>query len=132
MQIISLKCPECNATLSIEGERKFCFCQYCGTKILVDDGSTTHTYRKVDEARIREADIQENIRLRELMLEEKKFTAKEKAKALKIWFSIILTVLGIGLIAIESIFPLGAFGVAGLACLAILFLIWKSGKSKEK
>ena len=132
MKIISLKCPECNATLSVEGDRKYCFCQYCGAKILIDDGSTTHTYRKVDEARIREADIQENIRLRELMLEEKKFAAKERMKAIKIKLSIILAVLAIGLIAIESIFPSGAFGVAGLACLSILFLIWKSGKSKEK
>ncbi|MBQ6991103.1 MAG: hypothetical protein IJN58_08600 [Clostridia bacterium] len=129
MKVISLKCPECNATLSIEGDRKYCFCQYCGTKILIDDGSTTHTYRKVDEARIREADIQEKIRLRELMLEEKKFAARERIKATKIKFSIILTVLGIGLIAVESIFPSGACGVAGLACLAILFLIWKT---KEK
>ena len=53
MKIQSLRCPDCGASLSIDGELKQCFCQYCGAKIILDDGSTTHTYRKVDEARIK-------------------------------------------------------------------------------
>ena len=53
VKIISLKCPECGADISIEEGHKQCFCQYCGAKIILDDGNTTHTYHKVDEARIK-------------------------------------------------------------------------------
>lgn len=129
MKVISLKCPECNANISVEGERKYCFCQYCGTKIMFDDGSTTHTYRKVDEARIREADVKENIRLRELMLEERKLAEKEKNKALKIKISIILGVIGIVLTGIGLMggAATDSIGVAGLAALAVLGCIWGFG-----
>ena len=56
-KIISLKCPECGATLDVEEGKKFYFCNYCGSKILIDDGNTNNTNRIVDEARIREAEI---------------------------------------------------------------------------
>ena len=45
IKTVSLKCPECNANLEIEEGRKRCFCQYCGTKIMLDDGSCTYTVR---------------------------------------------------------------------------------------
>lgn len=33
MNLIQLKCPNCNADLEIEDELDTCFCKYCGTKI---------------------------------------------------------------------------------------------------
>ena len=129
MKIISLKCPECNATLSIEGDRKYCFCQYCGTKILIDDGSTTHTYRKVDEARIREADVKENIRLRELEIEEKKIEVKENMKRQKVKATIILGVIGLlcfFIASIGGIFGLGPIGIVGFIVFAIIAKMWFS------
>lgn len=94
MKIQSLRCPDCGASLSIDGELKQCFCQYCGAKIILDDGSTTHTYRKVDEARIKEAEVSAQIRLKELEMEEKKRLTEEKSKANKIKLSIILGIVG--------------------------------------
>lgn len=73
IKTISLKCPECNANISVDENLKQCFCQYCGTKIMIDDGSTSHTHRTVDEA-----EIKENIRLKELELEEKKYADKKE------------------------------------------------------
>jgi len=37
MKIVTLKCPECEAVLEIDKEKDFCFCQYCGAKIILDD-----------------------------------------------------------------------------------------------
>ena len=34
IELISIKCPECGATLSIEENREQAYCTYCGTKIL--------------------------------------------------------------------------------------------------
>lgn len=71
-KIISLKCPECDATLDVEEGKKFYFCNYCGSKILIDDGNTNNTNRIVDEARIREAEIERELRLKEMELDNKK------------------------------------------------------------
>lgn len=37
MNLISFKCPECGAPLSSEENRRWIYCSYCGTKILLDD-----------------------------------------------------------------------------------------------
>lgn len=37
MKLIAMKCPCCNGELNVDGDREFCFCQYCGTKIMIDD-----------------------------------------------------------------------------------------------
>ena len=140
IKMVSVKCPECNASLSIEEERKQCFCQYCGTKIIVDDDSITHTYRKVDEARIKEAEANESIRLRELMFEEKKYADKKKEKAFKVKMSVILGIVGSILLVIgflggeatgnsdSGIYMLSFIGM--FAWIAIAF-IWSGGNDKQ-
>lgn len=35
MTIVALKCPHCNGDLQMEDDREFGFCQYCGTKIMI-------------------------------------------------------------------------------------------------
>ena len=87
IRMVSLKCPECGANLSIEKERDYCYCQYCGTKIILDNGSTTHTYRNIDEARIKEAELESALRMKEIEI-------TEKNKAIKIKASIILGIIG--------------------------------------
>lgn len=37
MKLQVVKCPECHANLEIEEGRDFCYCQYCGYKILLDN-----------------------------------------------------------------------------------------------
>ena len=50
------KCPNCNATLTIEDEnRDFAFCQYCGAKIMLDDYRSTQ--RIIDEAKIKRSQL---------------------------------------------------------------------------
>ena len=51
-------CPSCRASLSIKGDnRDFAFCEYCGTKIMLDDyRSTRHI---VDEARLRRVEAEQ-------------------------------------------------------------------------
>lgn len=80
MKLISLKCPECKVDLNIEEGRKICYCQYCGTKILIDDNSSTRTYRKIDEARIKEAEVDKAIRLKELEIEQMKLQNEERTR----------------------------------------------------
>ncbi len=57
--IVKLQCPNCGANLETETDKEQCFCVYCGTKLLVHSPGTK-TYRIVDEARIREAELMQN------------------------------------------------------------------------
>ena len=95
MKMISLKCPECGADIDIEEGHKQCFCKYCGTKILIDDGNSTYTYRKVDEARIKEAEVDKAIRLKELEIEQEKNLQLEKTKELKTKITILLCTIAV-------------------------------------
>ena len=78
MKLKVLKCPECRANIEIEEGRKSCFCSYCGCKIVLDEEKQEHTYNynynyvKRDEARIRENERKEKVRLSELEYEERK------------------------------------------------------------
>ena len=68
--MISLVCPNCGANLNVNGEggREFCFCEYCGARVKIVDPNTS-TYRYIDEARIREAELNAQIRMKELELQ---------------------------------------------------------------
>lgn len=106
MRLISMKCPECKANLSVEEGRKYCFCQYCGTKIMLEDdrvNKTYYTYR--NEARLRQAEIDREIALKKLEIEKIKVEQEEKRKnknrRLKIIVAIILAI---------SVFALGLSG----------------------
>lgn len=37
IKLITVKCPECGASLDIEEGRKQLFCSYCGSKILIQN-----------------------------------------------------------------------------------------------
>lgn len=60
MKVKSVKCPECGATFEIKDGKMLKYCQYCGTVLEYDDGvlRTEHTERTVDEAKIRELELQ--------------------------------------------------------------------------
>lgn len=96
------QCPNCNATLQFGEDRDFGFCEFCGTKIMLDDYRETH--RIVDEARIRQAEVDKVIRLRELELEEVRLKAEMQSMArtskLKSVLTTIWLVISLCLIAI--------------------------------
>lgn len=37
MKLFEIKCPNCNASLSVKGNRKNMVCEYCQAKFLLDD-----------------------------------------------------------------------------------------------
>ena len=104
-KIISMKCQACGANLVREENQEYRFCQYCGSEIFIGtDYSSSHTYRKIDEGRIKEAEILEKIRLKELELAEREIAGKEKAKRLRIKASIVLGVIGLIACILGTIF----------------------------
>jgi hypothetical protein len=97
MKLISLTCPNCNANLDdIDSSRPFCYCQYCGTKIALDDGTIrkeTHIY---DEAKIKETESSERVKMREMDIECEH--SKQMNAILKYVLIFAAVLLAIGLI----------------------------------
>lgn len=97
MKLISLTCPNCNANLDdIDSSRPFCQCQYGGTKIALDDGTIrkeTHIY---DEAKIKETESSERVKMREMDIEREH--SKQMNTILKYVLIFAAVLLAIGLI----------------------------------
>lgn len=89
-------CPNCNAHLAFRDEaRDFAFCQYCGTKIMLDDYRSTQ--RIVDEAKLKQAENERIFRLKELELETARLHQKNSSRQTltKVWLAISLLILAI-------------------------------------
>ena len=58
VSLIPLTCPKCGGQLQIPPETSKCYCTYCGTQIIVDDGSTTIHVHNYDEAELKRIELE--------------------------------------------------------------------------
>lgn len=79
INLVPVECPVCGATATIDASRPKAFCSYCGTQLIINN-ENEHIYRNVDEAKIVQTMSNEQIRLKELELEEKERLRKHKRK----------------------------------------------------
>ena len=143
-KIITLFCPSCGANLDYNIDKPHRFCQYCGSEIKIgDDYNSSHTYRKIDESRIKEAETMERIRMKELELKERELLQIEKTRKLRIKSSIILAIIGFitsipGSILVfacnnDTLVSIGGFlTTIGMGSLASVAFIWLSTIEKPK
>lgn len=101
IQFNAVKCPECGATLEVEKERSMFFCSYCGTKIIATD-EYERTYRIVDEAKVKQAETERIVRLRELDLEEEKTRSNKRNDAVAYAIAILFAAAGIALLIAQQ------------------------------
>ena len=118
MEFVSVKCPECGATLNIEEGRSQVFCTYCGTKVMLHN-ENEHIYRNIDEAEIKKAETDRMIKMQQLQMEEKE---NERHRQLVIVWAIATGVLlALGIIGVSV-------GVTGLAiCIFLAFMVGTYG-----
>ncbi len=77
----SLKCKHCGAELSFaEDNTEYVFCQYCGSKQLLDDRRTTHREVRVDEAKVIHEKTEQMVKLKQLEWEEQDRAEKAAEK----------------------------------------------------
>lgn len=136
---IELTCPKCGAHLSVESSREILFCEYCGTKILLND-ENTFTIRKIDEAKIRQAEADQLVQLKKLELEQRKAENDLKKLKFKIIISLILAATGVILMVIGNLAGYGSnlFNLAYIGYFPLLgaLIIWvadaKANEEKNK
>ena len=118
IKFIAVKCPECGATLDVEQGRTQLFCSFCGAKVIVSN-TNERVYRKIDEARIKEAETEQAIRMRELQLEEAKQKQYDSLRRLLtyLWVGSIFVVIAL------CIYVWATDSLGGLAALSCLFYV---------
>lgn len=121
VNIISIRCPDCGATLPIEEGRNQMYCSYCGSSIIIAN-ENEHIYRNIDEAKLKQAEAEKEIKLKKLEIIEKQREASANTKKVKIIISIILGIIG-GIITLAG-------SEIGLLFLFIILFIW--GISSDK
>lgn len=133
MKLIPVICPKCGAQIQVNVGVKTCYCTYCGTQILFDDDGIKVTYRKVDEARIKEADVKQLLALKEMEIEEKKRHDRKNAlKTIGIVSSIIFFLaLIVGLFNRDTGYLLGmvSFIILGYG---VMFILNEKNNKKVK
>lgn len=91
MELKSLNCPNCGASIQIPDGKNSFFCTYCGSQIHIDDGKITIdlnaninlNQKFTDVARLRELDLQE----KEL---ERKDNEERRSRRWKLYWILIL------------------------------------------
>ncbi len=129
IQFVSVKCPECNAVLSIEKDRNMAFCSYCGAKIMLNN-ENEHVYREIDEARIREAELEQMVRLKELEIEEKDRDRTRKGVAIGFGVALIFVIVGALMCAISK--EMTGMGGVVIGLWIGLFTLMKSDDLKKR
>ena len=104
MKMIKFECPDCKANLKIEADRKMAFCQYCGCQVYLDDGvkRSEHVVRKVDEARIKEAETKKEIKIKEIEYKDRRNRRESRSSFLEMFFFIAVFGFSIGLLLFWS------------------------------
>jgi len=127
IKFTSVKCPDCGANLPIEEGREKMFCSYCGAQIIATN-ENEHIYRHIDEAKIKEAEMNQAVELKKLEIIERKRAAAEKTKKVKIIISVVMGIVGIVLMLAGA----GMAGLVGLLVLEGVMFIWiLNDKEKE-
>lgn len=97
IQFITIKCPECSADLQIEDGRDYAFCTYCGARVMIANDNE-HIYKMIDEARIKQAETDRMVRMRELDMDEK--TSISKKVLVVIWLTVSIALVVVGMIGL--------------------------------
>lgn len=138
IKFVSIKCPECGATLDVEEGRQQIFCSYCGTKVMVQNDNE-YIYRHIDEAGVKQAETDRMIRLRELELEEARAKQSGHLRSMltKIWLGVsaVLLILAIGIMLFAGDGGLDGFFFLFYVCGPIVgggaYLVFKVIPDKE-
>lgn len=95
MEIVEIKCPNCQGNIHITAGRKETYCEFCGSHLFFDDGNRVVTNVNVsrDETELKKLD----------MIDERINKMEEQQKYKKIdWISIASTVISFILTFIVS------------------------------
>lgn len=102
MNLFQMKCPNCGADLNVEDGLESFFCQYCGTRIVLEGQSDAALKAKsriktMDKLGDMQKEYHEYRRVREIQKEKERKRNAKNAKIVAIVCGILLIVMGIAI-----------------------------------
>lgn len=118
---VKLVCPACGANLDVDAKLSQCFCQYCGTKILLHNENEhtvniNQTSRFVDEAELAKQEVEK--KKLEMAQEEKANEAAETFKRLA-----LVPLIFVGMFSIPAIVAGMTIGISECMIMSVLNII---------
>ena len=115
--VYSMTCPHCGATIDVDADNKPMYCNYCGSRIYIDNGVKKFEINKnidinknievnkdikyhktyVDEAKIKKIESKERIRLEELAYKEREDRRNNNVFFICIGFLFLIMIVCFGL-----------------------------------
>ena len=126
LEVKTVKCPNCGASLSVEEGRKSIFCSYCGSKLQLHD-SNEYTVNIRDEAEIKNAETNRIIQLKQLEKAEKENKWRASGKLIALAFLVVGVLMLI--IAYSGSYHMGLM-LGGMICLVAAMLIWQKDENE--
>ena len=109
MKLQAFNCPNCKAPLNLPAgsqDRRFIFCQYCGTKIAIDDIEYYKEDSKTQRSQIRaDRDVRKNQVDRDTELEKERIKLAREKENNKLFYAL----LGVLVILIIIMAVMGGF-----------------------
>lgn len=134
VEMISVKCPQCGATLNISSDMKRAFCTYCGGQLLLNN-TNEYIYRHVDEAEVVRAEAQKQYQIKQLEMEEKENESNKLKSKIALFCGIGMVLLGllIKFVLKSDNSSLGLFLILfGIMALFLSFVISDTSPSKRQ
>ncbi len=126
MKLIKMECPYCGAVLEADSTAKMIRCSYCGSNVAVSDeiARSEHTVRIQDEAKLREAELNER-KYQEELQRKKRYEEEVKADKYKHGIFSKLNILMILLCAVSAYygFSSGRYLAGVIAVLQIILFV---------
>lgn len=125
----SCYCPSCGASLDIDSkDHEVGSCPYCGAKVMLDDYRSSHHI--VDEARIKEAETEQVVRLKELEIEEMDRARIRKGRLIAYGLLLLAIIVTVIIYAINN--DPGMMAILMLEIIGIVIIAVKSMKQSKK
>lgn len=98
-KLVKMRCPSCNGQLDFSTDKDFCFCPFCGEKVLINDDTQTTINITRDEAEIEK----QKVRLEEIRVQHELDDQHQMDVQTRVGLLILLL---IGLVCMGSMFLL--------------------------
>lgn len=131
INIMAVKCPQCNADLQIPEGKMRVSCPYCGADVAAVN-ENEYIYRHIDEADVKRAETDFQFHMKQLEMEKLKQESAEREKQLRTKIYIILGAIALVGLGLGSAADIHAFNAIGCVSLVALVVYWKVNKAEKE
>jgi DNA-directed RNA polymerase subunit RPC12/RpoP len=100
IETYAIKCPGCGASIQLPEGRKTGYCNYCGTQIAIES-TNEHITRHIDEAKLKRAETEAIVRLKELEMEQRRIAREERKEFFKTALAALLIFFTLGCFLVQ-------------------------------